>query len=483
MSFALNPAAGDQIGLFDGTTWYLDTSTSITSFANASQSGGSLKFSTPFLTGAPVVGDFNGATAPNGAPIPDLATYLNGVFHIVFGQVNGSGQLFFVADAAHEDTVNMAFAGVGGIPVAGNLGDNLPGSEYFSDLGVYDPATTGVTPQTSQWFWLVADPSANPTHAPNASALQHAFSPAPVGGDIFADFGEQTALPIVGNFDPPVTAAVANSPTVNPLGNMLGTTSVTTGIQTQGWYSFTPLRSGTVVVSASGGSGSMSVGLYDANQNLMASGVPQASGAVTAGTQYLVRVTGNSAAVDLTFADQVPEQTLLNVDQQGGITPLDALMIINDLNSVGSHSVALTPGNPDIYLDANDDGKITPADALAVINALNAAALAGGSASPAVASFAAAPASSPSGTAAPAIAAAPSSAVNPSVVVAPTAVAGSTSANILATDAVFASLASGSPPAASTNLQSLSAAATLSVNSPAIRKTSNSAGSNGADAV
>ncbi len=68
--FALNPAAGDQIGLFNGTTWYLDTSTNIASFANAAAPGGSLQFSTPFLSGSPVVGDFNGAVAPNGSRFP-----------------------------------------------------------------------------------------------------------------------------------------------------------------------------------------------------------------------------------------------------------------------------------------------------------------------------------------------------------------------------------------------------------------------------
>ena len=147
-----------------------------------------------------MVGDFNGAVAPNGAPIPDLATYLNGTFHIVFGQYNAvTKSVFYVADAAHEDTVNMTFAGVGGIPVAADMN-----ADGYTDLGVFEPRTTGITPQTGEWYWLVSNPAANPTHLPNASALNHPFSPTPLGNDIFADFGNQTALPIVGNFDPPV---------------------------------------------------------------------------------------------------------------------------------------------------------------------------------------------------------------------------------------------------------------------------------------
>ena len=33
------------------------------------------------------------------------------------------------------------------------------------------------------------------------------FSPAPLGDDLFARFGGDFALPVVGNFDPPVTAS------------------------------------------------------------------------------------------------------------------------------------------------------------------------------------------------------------------------------------------------------------------------------------
>jgi hypothetical protein len=36
--------------------------------------------------------------------------------------------------------------------------------------------------------------------------LDHAFSPVPFGNDIFAEFGDELALPIIGNFDPPTTS-------------------------------------------------------------------------------------------------------------------------------------------------------------------------------------------------------------------------------------------------------------------------------------
>ncbi len=63
-----------------------------------------------------------------------------------------------------------------------------------------------------------------------------------------------------------------------------------------------------------------------------------------------------------------------DVNNDGSITPLDALAIINELNKVGEHVLpAPTAGNqPPPYYDVNGDGSVTPIDALDVINYLNA---------------------------------------------------------------------------------------------------------------
>ena len=39
------------------------------------------------------------------------------------------------------------------------------------------------------------------------NTLNHPFSPVPFGADLFAEFGDEMAMPIVGNFDPPVSPA------------------------------------------------------------------------------------------------------------------------------------------------------------------------------------------------------------------------------------------------------------------------------------
>jgi hypothetical protein len=55
----------------------------------------------------------------------------------------------------------------------------------------------------------------------------------------------------------------------------------------------------------------------------------------------------------------------------GLVTPLDALLIINDLNALGPRPVPAPPRTLTNFLDVNNDGVISPLDALLVINFLN----------------------------------------------------------------------------------------------------------------
>lgn len=65
---------------------------------------------------------------------------------------------------------------------------------------------------------------------------------------------------------------------------------------------------------------------------------------------------------------QIPPEVLerFDVNRDGAITSIDALLIINHLNRGG-----LTPTNPQLRMDVNRDGVITAIDALLVINYLN----------------------------------------------------------------------------------------------------------------
>jgi hypothetical protein len=74
----------------------------------------------------------------------------------------------------------------------------------------------------------------------------------------------------------------------------------------------------------------------------------------------------------------------LDVNDDGHVTPLDALIGINDLNARGSRALPARAesevGSPP-FLDVNGDGANSPADVLVVVSQLNATALAEGEAS------------------------------------------------------------------------------------------------------
>jgi ribosomal protein L35AE/L33A len=69
-----------------------------------------------------------------------------------------------------------------------------------------------------------------------------------------------------------------------------------------------------------------------------------------------------------------------DVNDDGHVVPLDALLVINDLNVYGARAVpaaepvalrALADDAPDAFLDVNNDLMVTPLDALLIINALH----------------------------------------------------------------------------------------------------------------
>jgi hypothetical protein len=61
----------------------------------------------------------------------------------------------------------------------------------------------------------------------------------------------------------------------------------------------------------------------------------------------------------------------LDVNHDGHVTAIDALIIINELNANGTHALAPPTGTPTYYFDVNGDNLVSPLDALLVINALN----------------------------------------------------------------------------------------------------------------
>ncbi|MFG0289801.1 MAG: Ig-like domain-containing protein [Rhodopirellula sp. JB044] len=262
----------DEIGLFDGENWYLDTNGN-----NTIDLGEIIPAN---YNGIPLVGNFVnvGLEGTPGTPAEDdLAVYVNDTNTLIVDS-NRDG----VADMELALTDDFGrFAGLSGFtdkPVAGDL--NLDG---IDDIGIWVKGRQGVLPdEQGEFFFWVSDATGADIDTNFAS-----YSPAPLGNDLSTQWGDEFALPIFGNFDPPVGEDVEIE--IDTLTN--------------------------------------DINAYDVNGD-------------------------------------------------GNVTSLDALIIINQLNSgvteaeAGSRvRIQATAG--DYFIDVNGDTKLTAVDALQVINELN----------------------------------------------------------------------------------------------------------------
>ena len=197
-----DPSGAQRVGLYTGTAWYFDTTG--TGVVNPASVVTSL-----IPAGYPITGDFDGDGHV------DLATYNDGVF---------SFQLWDAADSKYDIVRTISLVGMGvqlganSRPVAADMDQ-----DGITDIGVYTPDDTGALgTQTSEWYWLLsADPAKNTSGQAlvqkrvtgQVNTLNHQFVDAPLGQDLFAEFGNTNALPVVGNFDPP--AAPGSLPPVS----------------------------------------------------------------------------------------------------------------------------------------------------------------------------------------------------------------------------------------------------------------------------
>lgn len=93
---------------------------------------------------------------------------------------------------------------------------------------------------------------------------------------------------------------------------------------------------------------------------------------LTAGNSgpYLLSVQETEVHAFPWFNPALPE----DVDANGSVVPFDALLVINELNNLGSVSLPVPPDPahlPPPYIDVSGDNLLTPFDALLVINFLN----------------------------------------------------------------------------------------------------------------
>jgi hypothetical protein len=328
------PFSGDEVGVFTGSVWHFDTNHDF-------DVDTTIPWASP---GHPIVGDFDGDG------FDDLATWVDDFFTFDLSSIGpagpvaalnnpglGTGVNGIVAGEVPERRFRFGFIGVGERPVAADMNQ-----DRIEDIGLWVPARDGVSPnEEAEWYFLVSgitpnntepsgagqpdigDPigptiagTGDPTPGNNGvdgylvsasgfykvpSSLDDPdyldgrivvdplfpgtnivrFDPTPFGNDLYMQFGDQFALPLVGNFDPPVGTSGNGNTATNP-------------------------------------------------------GDP------------------------------------LDVNNDGFISPIDALLVINHMNANnGTTGVPLTGFISAPFMDVNHDRFVSPIDALLVINHLN----------------------------------------------------------------------------------------------------------------
>jgi len=185
-NFDGNSANGDEVGLFTGSTWWLDTNHDFKVDKSVASA----------IIGYPIVGDFDG----DGHDA--LGTYCDAKF---------SFQLWNGATYSTVRTITtLSFIGVRERPVAADIDQ-----DGIDDIGLWTPDRSGATPEEAcEWYFLISDDHAGTKRVTGSvTTLDHEYTPVPFGKDTYARFGDEYAMPLVGNFDPPATVGDEPMPT------------------------------------------------------------------------------------------------------------------------------------------------------------------------------------------------------------------------------------------------------------------------------
>ncbi|HQR07911.1 MAG TPA: M36 family metallopeptidase [Gemmatales bacterium] len=181
---------GSNVGVFDGTTWYLDANGNNiieTAAAGDRVLKGNMK-------GLPFTGDFDGDGAT------DLGTYLNGVFYLDLSVNDLGGLVTGFTNYTFRATLPLQTSGTASKlarPVAADFdGDGI------TDIGLFIPNQTTVPAGQANWFLMNSNGTPWDIAVPSGTVRGFKNAATGFGNDIAATYGSAKALPVVGNFDP-----------------------------------------------------------------------------------------------------------------------------------------------------------------------------------------------------------------------------------------------------------------------------------------
>ena len=290
---------GDEVGLFTGTTWYFDINGDfVIDDADINGSGMVLdnnlvphvfpgSISGGNMRGFPIVGDFDGDG------LDDLGTWNDNQF---FFDLTADG---LNGNADPGQTILFGFPGVLDRPVAADMdGDGI------DDIGLWVPDNSGQVPaEASEWYFLISNDFADEEDefdriVGTVNMLNHPFSPKPLGNDLYAQFGDDFAIPIVGNFDPPPNGAVVEDPMSNVDLNLgIVNDAMLNGQNQSGttWFGLVAAQDVPLTVEAQyvRAAGDLQIFIYDDGGHLIGAGDSTGNGhaamaPVTSGEQYFV---------------------------------------------------------------------------------------------------------------------------------------------------------------------------------------------------
>lgn len=213
-NFDGNPDNGDEVGVWTGNKWWFDTDHDFV--ADRGLAGN--------LVGLPVVGDFDGDGNE------DLAAWADDTFRIDLSSVGGTVRPTLPGlNGLANVEFRFGFAGTRERPVAADIDQ-----DGFDDLGLWVPdGAAAESAEAGQWYFLVSGGESIleriVLHRDLAGKTID-FTPVPFGSDISAEFGNGFALPLVGNFDPPIVAAsgtTGNAPAAEAPAAILTTVDTT----------------------------------------------------------------------------------------------------------------------------------------------------------------------------------------------------------------------------------------------------------------